>query len=1331
MTSSSIPSGHPGPYIRENIIPKGMNVTKAAKAIGVGRPALSNLLNGNARLSPEMAAKLEKAFDAANAEELLQMQSKFDAGNERSIVSASSVRAFVPPFLSAKANDIKAWADSHDSRARLAALLRILVHSTCTDLERVDFPANDDSQRPGWDGVVECVSGNVWVPKGGSGWEFGTNSEIGAKANKDYKKSLAAHSSKERGEMTFVFVTPRRWAGKEKWRNDRRAEHKWKDVLAFDASDFEQWMEQSIPAQVWFANEQGKNFRGTRSLERCWVQWNADCDPAFTTHIFDEAAIIAGRKLLDHLRGGAKRTLRLAADSILEGLAFVYTMLSGDDQELREIRDRLVVFDERGPLTELTSKGSRFVPVATSRETEVELSQTGARLGGISIVPKTMVQTEADIVLDTLSGEAFRKALESMGLGRDHIDRLSDESGRSLTVLRRRLSKSGAIRSPSWSTNQELARNLFPFMLAGAWKSDNDVDNFILSHLAGCAEYTKIERGITDLLAVEESAPVWSIGSFRGVVSKIDALYAIHKWVLADDLKRFWEAADMVLSERDPSLDLPEKDRWAASIYDKTRDVSSALREGIADSLVILAMHGNSLFKARVGVDVEAGVNGLVRGLFANMDADALESQSHDLPRYAEAAPEEFLRVIESDLAKEDPNTRALFRPIEDPIFSSNPRVGLLWALDTLAWSSEYFSRVIEILAQLTALEPEDRSGNSPTHSLLSIFRCWMPQTAAPLNQRIAVYDQLVRNHPDVAWAVGKDQYESGSRFGHFNVKPKWRDYAFGHGDYAPRDERRKFAVHCLNTALSWKNLDRLKLTNLIHIFEGLDEGNQTKTWSRVRDWANEASDQDRSELRETIRVGRSRMARRQNKKGDEHSKTDAFVPPAKEAYEALEPRELVWKHAWLFKNVWLEYSWEDIQDEDLDHEDRVRRVAGQRQAAVDEVHKAEGVDGTVKLALSGNAPHLVGNALAVSLTSEAERMGFLKAIIAEADFPASAKLRSLVDGFFFLLGDEPALALIRACREDITDELLVTLLSLCRFGRTAWDEVEGLGKAIARDYWHKVPANWARQSEEELRFAISKLLDAKRPLAALQLIHLDLKSIESEQLYDVLLRLPSTEETDRLNSSMDQHRIKKIFNLLNERKVIDRTRMARLEFLYLDLFRYDEGQIPNLEADVNENTSLFCDAIRLAYKGKNYNATKPPTEKTKQLANNAHTFLDALSAVPGRSKDGEIEAEALKSWMIEARRLCDATGHLSSADYRIGGLLAHAPVGDDGAWPCEAVREAVNELYSEELARGIEIARYNSRGMHGRGEGGAQERDLADTHERWAEAVFVKQVVR
>jgi addiction module HigA family antidote len=69
---------HPGPFVRLIVLdPLGLSVTTAAKALGVTRPALSALLNQRASLSPEMAIRLEKAFDV-DMETLMRMQTAYN-----------------------------------------------------------------------------------------------------------------------------------------------------------------------------------------------------------------------------------------------------------------------------------------------------------------------------------------------------------------------------------------------------------------------------------------------------------------------------------------------------------------------------------------------------------------------------------------------------------------------------------------------------------------------------------------------------------------------------------------------------------------------------------------------------------------------------------------------------------------------------------------------------------------------------------------------------------------------------------------------------------------------------------------------------------------------------------------------------------------------------------------------------------------------------------------------------------------------------------------------------------------------------------------------------
>ena len=87
---------HPGDLIRSEIIEElGLNVTKAAAILGVRRNTLSAVLNGDAALSPEMALRIEKAFDVS-MDMLLRMQAWHDASRMRARASEIAVQRYEP-----------------------------------------------------------------------------------------------------------------------------------------------------------------------------------------------------------------------------------------------------------------------------------------------------------------------------------------------------------------------------------------------------------------------------------------------------------------------------------------------------------------------------------------------------------------------------------------------------------------------------------------------------------------------------------------------------------------------------------------------------------------------------------------------------------------------------------------------------------------------------------------------------------------------------------------------------------------------------------------------------------------------------------------------------------------------------------------------------------------------------------------------------------------------------------------------------------------------------------------------------------------------------------
>lgn len=69
---------HPGRVIKELCIePLGLSVTETAKALGVSRKALSDLINGHTGISSEMAVRLSIAFNTT-PESWLTQQMQYD-----------------------------------------------------------------------------------------------------------------------------------------------------------------------------------------------------------------------------------------------------------------------------------------------------------------------------------------------------------------------------------------------------------------------------------------------------------------------------------------------------------------------------------------------------------------------------------------------------------------------------------------------------------------------------------------------------------------------------------------------------------------------------------------------------------------------------------------------------------------------------------------------------------------------------------------------------------------------------------------------------------------------------------------------------------------------------------------------------------------------------------------------------------------------------------------------------------------------------------------------------------------------------------------------------
>ncbi len=215
----------------------------------------------------------------------------------------------------------------------------------------------------------------------------------------------------------------------------------------------------------------------------------------------------------------------------------------------------------------------------------------------------------------------------------------------------------------------------------------------------------------------------------------------------------------------------------------------------------------------------------------------------------------------------------------------------------------------------------------------------------------------------------------------------------------------------------------------------------------------------------------------------------------------------------------------------------------------------------------------------------------------------------------------------------------------------------------------------------------------------------------------------------------LEHYDVENAFKHLNSSPALTLDQKAGLEFAYIEVLARpwdsrDNYGIPNLERYIEAHPELFVQAIAWTYKRKD-GATDPieyqvSPKRVTTMAERGYKLLEGYQRLPGHNDLGELEAGRLAKWIATVHEASAALGRADIADICVGKVLSYAPIGQDGVWPCEPVRDVMEDFQSESMLNGTQTGVYNSRGVHFRGEGGEQERRLADKYRDWGRALQV-----
>jgi len=1215
----------------------------------------------------------------------------------------------------ASALEIERWADTLEARGELPRLARRLAQQTNDQLTVLDFPAGEATGSPGYDGRIEAQKGTPFVPKGTSVWEVGTGSDPKKKANSDYATRTSDPLGVTPADTTFVFLTCRRWEGKRSWETEKRGEGIWRDVRAFDVQDIETALESAPAAHVWLSEVLGKPIQGVETLEEWWIGFSNSTLPILTPELVvagrsDEAAELLRRLELE------PHVITITAPSQDDVLAFVAAVLLTSPEEGRaDLLARALIVRDAYSLRVLEKSADLLILVPF----EEELRRDAIRVQSHHVVLLSEGGVAADLTIPAIPISPATGLLSEMQLGDERATTLARALNRSVVAFQHEAPARPGTARRDWAelfTSKTIRRA----WLAGEWSEQRSGDLDVMSEILGVPyedgsdELARAARGPDPLFAREGAR--WA-----RVLPRAAFAYA-RPSINKSDLDAAERVIQIVLGAVDPALELPVEERWRASIQGKTRIHSSALRTGLATTLALLGAVGDSV-SLGAGRTAQTWAATTVFQLLsrANGDSDAQiwMSLTDVLPLMAEAAPNEFLAAVEEGIRGEQPLLRGMFLDHEgeaNVLSVSSPHTGLLWALEGLAWSADYLGLVSDALAVLAEIDPGGRLSNRPARSLESIFRPWLPQTAAPADARLRVIDRLVSQHEVIGWALLLALLPQPYAVGEYTHSPEFREWK---PDAEVRVSQREYwevSLAISERVLTLAATDADRWVNIVEKLSDLPEPARNQALTALRSLGANAmlDDAGRTKLWNSLEsVVRHHRA---------FSSAEWALPPdvvdeLASISSAFEPSDQVITNLWLFES-YVPRLEEGTRADFASYQERLR---AHRRDAVGRILEAEGIEGVLRTARAADVPWAVGQALADAMT--------------EADDDSITGLLDSSDP------KEAALALgfvgTRLTQNGWAwaDQKIAALddrpLAQARILRTsndlppAWQRLDGLGDEARASYWAEfVP--YGLGSDFALANEVAEhLLEYSRAGAAVDILSMYSHGeprLDPDLVVRALEALLALENNDPEPTKVSNYEIETLLDYV--RSHVDSDRVGVLEWRLLPALG-PHAASPVLHRRLAQEPNFFIEVVSLCYRARNDQADPAVSPA---VASNAWRLLHDWKIVPGTHEtEGSIDRDELMQWVNAARAAAAAVDRSEVADTHIGQVFAHAPSDPDGSWPCAAVRDVIESTASRDLENGLRIGTYNLRGVTSRSltEGGQQERGQAARYTELARKIL------
>lgn len=1169
-------------------------------------------------------------------------------------------------FLKISAKEIKHWADIEKVEAVLPDIIRNLILASSQHLRRCEFLHGECNNLPGLDGHVINHQEHPFVPLGESYWEIGCEKSASSKANRDYDKRTQQTPPELRAKLTFVFVSPQIWAGREKWETEKRRRGDWFDVRTVTAPQLADWLNEYPSQQLSFAQRLGKWHNGAETLESAWNHWATATHPHFPESFFKIDIARYKPAFIKWIQTKEKAKLTIAAGSYAEAYAFIHIMMN--EKELHSYKNRTIIFHSEEAIQLIMRKEPRIIPIASNENVLTACIFPDSNGHCIQVCTPNHPILEPDITIGRLPLNELAELSAKQQLSNINLLSLAEKCGYNRSLFHRKLQFPPL--HPKWVNDIETHAVLLPLAMLGYWEKLDEFQNSLFVKLLGEQLSTNDVLDILSKMSTQEHCPIWlrkpsNIGG-RGPIwivhSKEDILEITFKTIRSSTIIIQWfEILKIVLKQG------------------KHVQFDNIVRQ-VLNTTLFLNLNIHKLPQEYANFITDNTVSILSKALQQTLEDTQSMLWKH-LSLIAEIIPNIFLHTLNENLE----------RGAHDVRFAQDQFDEIMSSLTMLAIPATYFKEVIKALCLLANKTGNSRMKEDITNVLSTIFNVTYPGSNAAIAHRIRTFRNLRKTYPEHAWNIALQiatPYNNGSRYCN---RPTQRsgDWEPPHS-YVKRDAYEMYseAVDTLLGSTCWTAEQAIKICQLLPTFF---PETQKQACEKLKLFSDYYSHKQKfklyTQIEESIRL---------------HENEEGF---------AIEETNLLLKHYsrsipdFLIIHIFSFAMWRKcIQGNNI--KERLSKLRRVQQQLLSRKLKR---DSQIILSLIEQASTDI-NALASAAYQVLSRELLSSLLIDCFSHTKQEAAKKLLSSILIHGINDRAHAWLLYQLQTLPEQLRLPLLLLAPVMPVTWETINESYPEYAPAYWQECTPQPCLHYSSEWEPLFSSLLNANRAETALECCISNVEHIPTRILSRILgliaLRRDNTTHTLRIHNLIQTALI-----CLQQRDDITLHRLARLEIYFGGIFWAFNIKLMGLSKLLLSTPQL---AVAIARKFDLDKAPRPPHPFMSQI-------LMALEQVSLFSH-GSVDRKELIQWCNDVMQSDEAS---ETALLRIlGCILGSGSAYDMSEWLCPALIDAIERYYCPDFQRHFIIAvsnqshRVQSRAID---EGGMREAHCVEALQRLA----------